>query len=99
MATLHVPNLVCLPQFYSRCEDSGYIEGGCVQCGKRNDTFCEDPGGSILTVGTAPLGQHDRHNSLQHLSVRSVFHPEPCGRVEMSAPNAHERTEYNVHED
>jgi len=42
MPTLHVPNLVCLQQFCSRCEDEEDIERNCVRCGKRKHSFLED---------------------------------------------------------
>ena len=50
-AKLHVPNLVCVQQFYSRCEDAG--DGDCVQCGTRKHSFWQDPVGDLLSY----LGQ------------------------------------------
>jgi len=46
--TLHVPDLVCLQQFCSRCE---YAEdaGDCVTCGKREHSFWADPVGDMLS--------------------------------------------------
>jgi hypothetical protein len=39
----HVPNLVCLQQFCSKCENISGIEQDCVQCGKRIHSFWDDP--------------------------------------------------------
>jgi len=48
-ATLHVPNLVCLQQFCSRCEDVEDVERDGVQCGKRKQSFWDDPVGDMLS--------------------------------------------------
>jgi hypothetical protein len=42
-AKLHVPNLVCIQQFCSRCECSDDVDQDCTQCGKRKHSFWEDP--------------------------------------------------------
>jgi hypothetical protein len=44
-ATGHVPNLVCLQQFCSRCENEGEIDAHCERCGKRKHSFFDDPCG------------------------------------------------------
>ena len=49
VAKLQVPNLVCLHQFCSRCEEAGDIEHVCVQCGVRKHLFWEYPVGSMLS--------------------------------------------------
>ena len=51
--TLHVPDLVCLQQFCSRCE---YAEdaGDCVTCGKREHSFWADPVGDMLAYRCKP---------------------------------------------
>jgi len=49
---LHVPNLVCAQQFYSRCED--VEDGHCVRCGRRKHTFWQDPVGVLLIYLTEP---------------------------------------------
>ena len=47
-AKLHVPNLVCVQQFCSQCED---VEDSCdcVRCGTRRLSFWEDPVGELLS--------------------------------------------------
>jgi len=44
-ATLHVPDLVCVEQFCSQCEDAEDC-GECVRCGQRMHTFRDDRWGS-----------------------------------------------------
>ena len=46
-ATIHVPNLVCVQQYCSKCE---VVEdcGDCVRCGKRKHSFCDDPVRELL---------------------------------------------------
>jgi hypothetical protein len=52
-AKLYVPNLVCVEEFCSRCED--VMEGGdCVLCGKRKHLFWQDTVGDLLTYVTEP---------------------------------------------
>jgi len=48
-ATLHVPNLVCLQQFCSRCETQADIDTDCERSGRRRHSFCEDPVGDPLS--------------------------------------------------
>ena len=52
-AKLHVPNLVCVQQFCSRCEEE---EDGvdCVRCLRRKHSFWQDPVGDLLTYLTEP---------------------------------------------
>ena len=45
---VHVPNLVCLQQFCSKCENISDMELDCVQCGKRKHSFWDDPEGDTL---------------------------------------------------
>jgi len=47
-ATLHVPDLVCVQQFCSQCEDAEDC-GECVRCGQRKHSFCDDPVADMLT--------------------------------------------------
>jgi hypothetical protein len=47
-ATVHVPNLVCLQQFCSECENEEDIERDCAQRGKRKHSFWDDPIGDML---------------------------------------------------
>jgi len=44
----HVPNLVCLQQFCSKCENISEIRQECIQCGKRVHSFLDDPVGDML---------------------------------------------------
>ena len=49
-ATQHVPNLVCIQQFCSECENVEDIEQDCPRCGTRKHTFWEaDPVGDLLS--------------------------------------------------
>jgi hypothetical protein len=45
-ATVHVPKLVRVQKFHTRCESEPDIERECEQCGKKN-TFWEDPVGDL----------------------------------------------------
>jgi hypothetical protein len=56
-AKLHVPNLVCLQQFCSRCEDEE--DGGCVLCGNMKYSFWDDSVEHMLLISNRamPLGQ------------------------------------------
>ena len=47
--TEHVPNLVCLQQFCSKCENISEIEQDCIQCGKRIHSFWDGPVGDMLS--------------------------------------------------
>ena len=51
-ATFLVPDLVCLQQFCSQCED--VEDGDCVRCGKRKHSFWDDPVGDILSYECQP---------------------------------------------
>jgi hypothetical protein len=48
-ALLHVPNLVCIQQFCSRCESSDNVDENSTQCGTRKHSFFEDPVGDLLS--------------------------------------------------
>jgi len=43
LATLHVPNLVCLQQFCSQCEMQADIDMDCVRCSRGRHSFWEVP--------------------------------------------------------
>jgi DNA polymerase III alpha subunit (gram-positive type) len=45
----HVPNLVCLQQFCSKCENISDIEQDCIQCGKHIHSFWDDTVGDMLS--------------------------------------------------
>jgi hypothetical protein len=53
-AALHVPNLVCLQQFCSRCEGIADIEIDCNQCGNRKHSLWDDPVGDMLSYMFEP---------------------------------------------
>ena len=53
-ATLHVPNLVCLQQFCSTCEDVEDAERQCDRCGVRKHSFWADLVGEMLTYQCPP---------------------------------------------
>jgi len=54
MATLHVPNLVCVQQFCSFCEDVEDARRKCVQCRERKHSYWDDLVGSILSYLCEP---------------------------------------------
>jgi len=45
-ATQHIPNLVCLQQYCSRCEMLPEIDEDCERCGRRQH---DDPIGDLLS--------------------------------------------------
>ena len=45
----HLPNLVFLKQFCSKCENISYIEQDCIQRGKSIHSFWDDPVADILS--------------------------------------------------
>ena len=49
MATLHVPNLICLQQYCSQCEMLPDIDEDCERSGRRQHTFWDDPIGDLLS--------------------------------------------------
>jgi hypothetical protein len=49
LATRHVPNLVCVQQFCSRCEMQQQSDVECPSCGKRKHAFYDDPVGDLLS--------------------------------------------------
>jgi hypothetical protein len=65
-ATEHVPNLVCVQQFCSQCEDVADIEQDCPQCGKRNYSFWKDPVGDLLTYLCKPRPWANRVIAVAH---------------------------------
>jgi hypothetical protein len=46
-ATVHIPNLVCLQQFYTHCETQTNIDIDCKRCGKRKHSLFDDPVGDL----------------------------------------------------
>jgi len=53
-ATLHVPNLVCVQQICSRCENVEDAERNCERCSVRKHSFWDDPVGDMLTYLCRP---------------------------------------------
>jgi len=53
-ATLHVPKLVCLQQYCSRCEMLPDIDEDCERCGRRQHAFLADPIGDLLSYLCEP---------------------------------------------
>jgi len=51
--TLHAPDLVCVQQFFSQCEDAEDC-GECVRCGQMKHSFWDDPLGDMLTYLCKP---------------------------------------------
>jgi len=65
-ATLHVPNLVCLQQFCSRCEMQVDIDTDCDRCGRRRHSFWEDLVGDLLSHLCEPRRWCDRVIAIAH---------------------------------
>ena len=60
---VHVPSLVCIQQFFSRCENSDDVEQDCEQCGRRKHSFWDEPVGDITyLLRYATLGQTGNRN-------------------------------------
>ncbi len=53
-AKVHVPIMVCIQQFCSRCEDVDDSERDCERCGIRKHAFWDDPVGDLLTYLCEP---------------------------------------------
>jgi hypothetical protein len=62
----HVPNLVCLQQFCSSCENIVDIEIYCLQCKQRKHAFWEDPVGDLLTYICKPRPWCNRVIAIAH---------------------------------
>jgi hypothetical protein len=48
-AIVHVPNMFCLQQYCSRCENEEDIDAHCERCGKRKHSFFDDPVDDLLS--------------------------------------------------
>ncbi len=70
IATVHVPNVVCMQQVCSRYESSEDVQQDCVQYGKRKHTFREEPVDDMLAYLCEPRGGSNRllqlHTSPKH---------------------------------
>jgi len=64
-ATLHVPDLVCVQQFCSQCEDAEYC-GEFVRCGQRKHSLWDDPLGDMLTYLWKPRPWADKIVTIAH---------------------------------
>ena len=86
-ATLHVPNLVCLQQFCSRCEDVEDAKRECERCGVRKDSFWADPVGAMLTYLCRPRPWVKKVVAKAHneKGVRPALHPEPSSPAQVAA--------------
>ena len=42
-ATLHIPILICLQQYFWKCENVEDVERDCVQCGVIKHSFWDEP--------------------------------------------------------
>jgi len=65
-ATLHVHNLVCLPQFCSQCEMSADIDEDCERCGKMKHSFWDDPIGNLISYLCEPRLQVSKVVAIVH---------------------------------
>ena len=92
-ANVHVPNVVCIQQFCSRCESVDDVGKDCEQCGKRKHSFWEDPVVVILSLRIAILGQSDNCNCPECQGVRSAFHIEYSCIFKMASRTYIERAE------
>jgi hypothetical protein len=59
---VHVPNLVCLHQFCSKCNNISDIEQDCIQCGKRKHSFWDDSVGDMLSHLCEPRPWVEKYN-------------------------------------
>jgi len=79
---LHVPILVCLPQFCTACEMQDDYEQDCERCGKREHSFFEDPVGDLLSYLCEPrpwckkvvaIAHNDKAFDAQFILDRAIF--------------------------
>ena len=62
----HVPNLVCIQQFCSRCESIDDCERGCESCGIRKLAFWDDPVDDLITYLCEPRHWVEQINAIAH---------------------------------
>ena len=62
---LHVPNLNCVQQFCSRCEDEEDAVD-CVRCGRRKHSFWKVHVGDLLLYLTEPRSQANKIVAIAH---------------------------------
>jgi len=65
LTTVHIPNLVCLQQLCSLCENQVDIDQDCERCGKRKYSF-EDPVGDLLAYLCEPRPWCNRVVAVAH---------------------------------
>jgi translation initiation factor IF-1 len=53
---VHLPNLMCVQQVFSACEDESDVDVDCRMCGKTKHSFWMDPVGDLTRVRTEALG-------------------------------------------
>jgi len=88
-ATLHIPNLVCLQQFCSKCDNVEDVERVCMKCDVRKHSFWDDYVCSMLSYLCEPrpwvnkivaMAHNARAFDLQFILNRAIFLkwlPEP----------------------
>jgi hypothetical protein len=87
-ATIYVPNLVYVQQFYTLCEEEPNNGQDRERYGKRKHTFWEDPVGDLLTYLCKPRPWANKmfaiaHNAkaydLHFILDRAIILTLPCG--------------------
>ena len=71
-AKLHVPNLFCVQQFCSRCEE--VEDGDCVRCGNRKHSFWQHPIGDLLAYLTEPRPWANKIVGIAHNAKAFYLH-------------------------
>jgi hypothetical protein len=90
-ATLHVPNLVCVQQFCSQCEDIADIEQDCERCEKRKHYFWDDSVGDLLNYLCKPRPWANSHcHSSQRQGIRSAVYSKQGDFTEMATGTDYE---------
>jgi hypothetical protein len=62
----HAPNLVCVQQFCTVCEDEADVEVDCQRCGKRKHSFWLDPDGDLMSYVFKSRPWSDRIVAIAH---------------------------------
>ena len=65
-ATLHVPKLVCLQEYCSRCEMLPELDEDCERCGRRQHTFWDYPIGDLLSYLCEPRPWFNKVVAIAH---------------------------------
>ena len=67
--TLHIPNLVCLQQVCSRCEDVEDVEPACLQWLVRKHSFWDNPECSMLSYLCEPRPWFNKVIAIVHNAI------------------------------